>query len=201
MDLVAVKEAFRAHVQTAAGCPVRWGSKADFAPPDGAASPLAVAYLRITSHQILGDYNEDRWEGAKLRRYEHVLTKSMVTVMFEAADGRDNFDAFFYASKAESVLRRRDVSYPANLERFDVRPTGTREGPTLQDDGETLTTAVLEVVWTCEYITSSAETNRLTGTGLSDEYAIETMGEPGKIEDVKPEGAAITFGGSCVLTP
>lgn len=201
MDLSTLKEAFRSHLQEACGCPIRWKSKADFAGPDGAASPSAVGYIRVTSGQWLGSHDEARWEGDKIRVYEHVLTKNNVTIAFESADGRDNYDALFYARKAENVLRRGSVSRPANDARFNVLPVGVREGPTLEDNGETLSTAVLEVVWSYEQITSSEVTNRLTGPGLTDLEAIETLDEAGKLEDIEPEGSTLTFGGSCTLAP
>jgi hypothetical protein len=200
MDLSTLKELFRAHMQTVAGCPVRWGTKADFAPPDGEVSPSAIAYLRITSSEILGKATEERWEGDKIRLYEHALKKNQVTVMFESADSRDNYDAFFYASKAENVLDRAEVYATTHPQRFDVQANGVRSGPTLVDDGETISTAVLEVVWTFEQITSSEVANRVTGPGLTDLQPIETLDEVGKLEDIAPDGATIALTGSCSVS-
>lgn len=202
MDQKALKQLFRAHVERAAGCPIRWESESDFAGPDGAVSPAAVGYLRRTSGRILGTFNEERYEGDKLRVYEHNLTRDVVTVSFESADGRSNYDAYFYARKAEAALRRRDVSYPANVENFDVYPTQLREGPTIEDQGETLSTAVLEVVWHAEQITASLdnETDRVVGAGLTHRETIETLGDVGKLEDLAPDGATIALSGSCALS-
>lgn len=201
MDLSALKEAFRAHLQAALGCPVRWSTKADFAGVDGSVSPSTLAYIRITSAETLGKYDEERWEGDKLRTYEHTLTKNRVTVMVESADGRDNFDAFFYARKGENVLRRKEVTHPANVAQFDVLPVSVREGPALEDNGETLSTAVLEVVWSYEQITASGpEATRLIGPGLLDGSIIEEIEEPGKTEDLATDAAALTLSGTCELT-
>lgn len=200
MNLREAKAAFRAHVEGASGCPARWASEEDSAIPDGELSPGAVGYLRVTSGRILGTSEEHVEQDGRLQVHETTLSRFVVSVVYEAADGRANYDALFYAQRASRALKRQLVARDANESDFHVVVNDSRQGPNIVDDDATLTTASLELIWIFRHTEVSAMTGspaRTQGPGLETIDYIESLGDPGKIEALEPEPVVLVFNGTC----
>jgi hypothetical protein len=203
VNLREAKDAFRAHVQAASGCPVRWASKEDGTAPDGDVSPGAVAYLNVTSGKILGTSEDFIEQDGRLQVNETTLSRFVVTVTFESSDGRDNYDALFYVQKTSRVLKRQLYAFSANENDFHIVVNDSRQGPNLVDEDATVTTGALELIWIfrhTEVSPMSGAPARTQGPGLETVEIIETLGAVGKLEDLAPEPAGLVFSGSATLS-
>lgn len=206
----AMHEFFRAKIEEASLCSVRWKDRADDMLPINPEAMRAVCYLSISSHtsdtETLEEYNETTNQ-VDLR--EITRSKTTVVAQYESDLALDNQDAKFYATRAQTALRRVEFQHAFNVAQHHVTTGTVRQGPILidDDDGREITTAVLELFWYhAEEVTSTdpevATPDRRDGPGLVPLEWIETAEISGVTQPDPPIVVPPTFyPGAVVISP